>query len=45
LEIKIHHLATWSRELFGNFLEKLPHFEEKIYGIVKLPPFEVSIFI
>jgi hypothetical protein len=44
-DLKTHQLATWSKELFGNFLEKLPHFEKENYEIVKFPSFDVSIFI
>jgi hypothetical protein len=28
--------AIWSRELFGKFAKKLPHFKEESYEIVKI---------
>jgi hypothetical protein len=43
--VEVHHFATWSRELFGKFPNKLPHFDEEKYEIVNLSSFEISLFI
>jgi hypothetical protein len=43
--VEVHHFATWSRELLGNFPNKLPHFDEENYEIVNLFSFEISLFI